>query len=743
MIMKKKLTSLALVILLGAVHGLSQTTPPQQPAAPAPAPKKIIIQTPFGPKEVDAPAEAPPQQTNPVAAPGVPNPATPQQVPANPVATPEVPNPTAPPPSTAAQPSPSTPQAPQVSDDIVPISLQFDNATDIYGLIKIIMGTLNLNYIIDPAVKGSINIYTAGNLRRSDLLPILETILKINGATMVRNGNFYEIVPAASAAKQPLEVQERGPETNPDDQMVLQIIRMKYVAASEMANLLNPFLSGDGANIVVHNAGNVLMIVERRSNLRKLLEIVDLFDTNVFQDERVRLLQVKNNLARDVVADLSSVFAGYGLSNTTAIRFVPIERLNSILVMTPNATVFPEVERWLERLDQNTFKSGIQNYVYHVKNAKASDIQGILSQLYGGATQLSTIYNQPSPNAPMAPSAPQPVPQSTGPPVGTPGQNPAAGTIPAAPNAAVAPNTGFVRSSDVRIIADAVNNQLVIQANPQLIREILETIQELDVLPRQVLVDAQIYEVVLDSSLQFGLTAALQNRGTLSNPQTTASFAGVPPSFTATTFTFVGRTRELVAFLNAAENRSRVRTLSAPSVLVSDNQTADFQVGAEIPVPTATVASDVQVGGNTQFAQTIQFRNTGVLLHVKPQINDSGNVTLDVSQEVSQAGGNTTSSLAAPMIAKSSVNTSIAIQDGQTIAIGGFIRDNQDYAQSRVPLLGRIPVVGALFGSTQRSSGRTELIVLITPHVLRTHDDADTATEELKAKLKEVQKLLK
>jgi general secretion pathway protein D len=737
MIMKKKLTSLALAILLGAVHGLSQTTPPQQPAAPAPAPKKIIIQTPFGPKEVDAPAETPPQQVpaNPVAAPGIPNPAPPQQVPANPVAAPQVPNPAAPSPSAAAQPSPSAPQAPQVSDDIVPISLQFDNATDIYGLIKIIMGTLNLNYIIDPAVKGSINIYTAGNLRRSDLLPILETILKINGATMVRNGNFYEIVPAAAAAKQPLEVQERGPATNPDDQMVLQIIRMKYVAATEMATLLNPFLSGDGANIVVHNAGNVLMIVERRSNLRKLLDIVDIFDTDVFQDERVRLLQVKNNLARDVVSDLSSVFAGYGLSNTTAIRFVPIERLNSILVMTPNATVFPEVEKWLERLDQNAFKSGIQNYVYRVKNAKASDIQNILTQLYGGATQISSIYNQPSPNAPAGP-APSLPPSPTNP-AGTPPQTPPTGAAASTAGPAVA------RSSDIRIISDPVNNQLVIQANPQIIREMLQTIEQLDILPRQVLVDAQIYEVVLDNSLQFGVSAALQNRGTLTNPQTTASFTGSPPFLSATTFTFVGRTRELVAFLNAAENRSRVRTLSAPSVLVSDNMVADFQVGAEIPVPTSTVASNVQVGGNTQFAQTIQFRNTGVILHVKPQINDSGNVTLDVSQEVSQAGGNTTSSLTAPVIAKSSVNTSIAIQDGQTIAIGGFIRENQDYAQSRLPILGRIPVVGALLGSTQRSTGRTELIVLITPHVLRTHDDAGTATDELKAKLKEVQKLLK
>jgi general secretion pathway protein D len=198
-----------------------------------------------------------------------------------------------------------------------------------------------------------------------------------------------------------------------------------------------------------------------------------------------------------------------------------------------------------------------------------------------------------------------------------------------------------------------------------------------------------------------------------------------------------------VAFLNASENRSRVRTLSAPSVLVKDNSLADFTVGADIPVPTSSaVAAGVQQSGNSVFTQTISFRSVGVLMHVRPQINDGGTLTLEVAQEVSDAQPNTTDTIAAPVIGRSAVTSTIIVQDNQTIAISGFIRENKELDRARIPLLGRIPGVGVLFGNTTNSTSRTELIVLITPHVVRTTQDAVSATEELKNKLIEVQKLI-
>jgi general secretion pathway protein D len=687
--MKNTAARMLIAILVLVAAGVSSVAQQQQQI------------TPFGVREIPAP-----------------NAGTPQAPAQQPQAAPAVPQPPAPTPA-AAQPQPAG--APQQGDETVRISLDFDN-TDIYGIIRIVADTLGLNYIIDPAVKGTVNIHTSGTLRRSDLLPILETILKINGATMVKIGNFYQIIPVNTAARQPLEVQEQQrPGAPPDDQIVLQIVRMKFVAAGEMARLLTPYLS-EGASIVNHDAGNILLLSERRSNLRKLLELIDVFDTKVFEGDRVRLIPVKNNLVRDLINDLKSVFAGYGLAETGgAIRFVPLERMNSILVITGNSTIFAEVEKWIERLDQPLATAGLRNFVYKVKNTKASDLSGVLGNLYGSAQRPQAPATAPGQQATPPPAASSPFTSTT-----------ASGV----PSVAVG-------SGSVRIIADEITNSLIIQTTPQEWAEIERTLQQLDLLPRQVLIDAQIYEVTLNDSLSVGLSAILQRSGTLANPQTTASFAGAPPSLAAQTFTFVGRTRELVAFLNASENRSRVRTLSAPSVLVKDNTVADFQVGAEVPIPTTSSITPVQSGGTNLFAQTISFRPTGVIMRVRPQINDSGTLTLEISQEVSQASANTTSGVVAPVIGKTSVNSTIVIQDSQTIAIGGFMRESKELARSRLPLLGRIPIAGVLFGTTNNSNTRTELIVLITPHVLRTREEAEVSTEELKSKLQEVQKLLR
>ena len=385
---------------------------------------------------------------------------------------------------------------------------------------------------------------------------------------------------------------------------------------------------------------------------------------------------------------------------------------------------FREVERWFERLDQPFANTGIRNYVYKVRNSKAADIQSVLSQLYGGALAI------PSQSQAFIPLNALPGTEAAAP-VQT-------------PFGVVQPGGGQTTEGEdeTRIIADSVTNSLIIHATPQEYEEILLTIEQLDLLPLQVLVDAQIYEVTLDDSLSFGVTATLQNRQTLGVTETTASFAGAPPSLAATTFSLVGRTRQLVAFLNAAENRSRVRTISAPSVLVSDNMQAQFQVGAEIPIPTSSSITPVQAAGTNLFAQTIQFRETGVLLNVLPQINEGGRVTLTIEQEISQAGANTTSGIVAPVIGKSSVTSTIVVQDGQTIALGGFIRESREFGRSRIPILGRIPVFGALFGNTRTIESRSELIILITPHVLRDFDDAGVATEELKSRLEEIQDLL-
>ena len=649
--MTKFARAIAVVVILFMVNAseISYATPLQQQLQPGPG--KKTVQGVFGPVEVDVSDPRPGIAFGP-----------PLQ-PAAPAATA--------PPVPAQNTPPAAPAPVNSQDPVIPVQLHFNNA-EIHGVIDVIAGILAINYAIDPSVRGTVNLNSSGDIRRSDLLPILETILKMNGATMIKSGNFYQIVPANTAVRNPIEVQSALPAVAPDDQIIVQVVAMKYVAADEMTKLLTPFLSESG-NIVAQ--GGLLLITDRRSNLRKLLDIIDNFDSRAFQGERVRILPIKNSKVKDVADDLKTVFTGYALSTNTAIRFLPIERMNSVLVVSANPAVFPEVERWLQQLDQPVLTSGLRNYVYQVQNAKAADIQRVLAELYGAASTQST--SAPAVRPPQG-NNPAPAP--------APAVEISPGTL---PSVDVAPS-GARLSAELRVIADTINNQLVIQATPQDYQTVERTIEDLDILPRQVLIDAQVYEVVLDHSLSLGLSAILQTRGTLANPQTTGSFSS-STGLSVTTFAFIGRSRELVAFLNAQENRSRVRTLSAPSILVSNNSQAQMQVGAEIPIPTSSAASGAQQNGSTLFAQTIQFRDTGVILNVTPQINAGGNVTLNISQEISQAQANTTSAIVAPVIGKSSVKSTVVVKDGETIPITGFIRESEELTTESDTAAGRHP----------------------------------------------------
>ena len=295
-------------------------------------------------------------------------------------------------------------------------------------------------------------------------------------------------------------------------------------------------------------------------------------------------------------------------------------------------------------------------------------------------------------------------------------------------------------------MADPQNNALIVQCSPQDFELIQETIRQLDRVPRQVLINVRIYEVVLTDELSLGVSAFLQNRNrpTVPSPSaTTASFGAggaVSAGLNLATRALMGDTRELVAFLNAAETRSRSRVLSAPTVIASDNVAANIQVGSSIPTLTSQGVIPGGTGGGSLFSNTVSNRNTGVILSVTPRINAGGWVTLAVRQEVSSPGPPPTAGIQSPTINIRSVETQVTIKNGQTIAIGGIISETKGISRNRVPLLGSIPVVGLLFGTTSRTTERTELIALITPQVIEDIEQASDLTEELKSTLKGLKK---
>ena len=735
----------------------TQADPVQEPAQPpahsqAQAPSKEPAQQPAQPPAAQ-PAQPPAEQ-----------PAQPpaQQPPAEQPAQPPAQQPPAeqPPAEQPAQPPDQQPPQPPAAAQKQPgarISLHLENA-NLLQVIGIIAAELKMNYVMDPGVKGVVNINTLGNLRQEDLLSLLQTILRANGATAVQSGSFWRIVPLEGAPRVPLPLTQdpTGASLPPDDRMVMNVVALSFVTAADMSKILSSYLSEAG-HIVTHEPGNILLITDTSRSLRRLMELVNLFDRSALAQQRVRLFPIENSQASRLVEDLEEIFQAYALSEKgAAVRFIALERINSILAATPNPEVYAEVQQWIEKLDKPVRRGGLQNFTYEVENRAVEELAFVLAGLYGTSRSMM----DPAATGGAAPG--MAMPGMAGPGMIAQGMM-AAGGVGAAggrmtPGGQQSAIGGMGRTSrgpmqivipampggmlqgPARIVPDLINNTLVIQATPQDYEVILETLKELDVMPRQVLIEAKVYEVTLTGALAFGVEAFLQQRsGAFRKPLGQFGISGTEtfpnPGLSASVGTLIGRSRELFLFLNAQENRGRTRVLSAPTILASDNTEARIQVGQEIPLQTQSGVAF----GTVSPVSTFQRRDTGVILSVTPRINPSGLVSMSIEQEVSTpVSGGTLAT-----IQQRSMSTQVTVQDGETIALGGIIAETRIVSTNRVPLLGRIPGLGLLFGTTSDATVRTELIVLITPTVIKDMGEAKVATQEFRDKLKELGKLLR
>ena len=620
------------------------------------------------------------------------------------------------------------------------MGFRLENA-DLIQFINLVAGELKMNYVLDPTVKGVVTISTSGELKPEDLFPILETVLKMNGATAVKVGDLYRIIPLVAAPKNPLGVSTGGAALPADDRMMMQIIPLKFVFAGDMSKMLTPFLS-EGGQMTELDAANTLILVDDSLNVKRLMEILHEFDNASFGSERVRLIPVHNNVASAVAPELETIFATYALSDKqTPLRFVPLDRINGILVAAADPGAFAEVERWIEKLDQPAPRDGIQTFVYRVQYSEADRLVRLLGGLLGintlsGSQGGSSERGRGSGQASTGLGSLQEgnVQQSSS---GTAGS-----TTPFA--AAGGTDVGAGPESKLRIITDPVSNSIVVQGTAQQYAEIARTLDKLDIVPRQVMIEARVYEVDLTGDLSFGLEFALQQRtaGTPVPPilGDTGVSSNTPGNLSVSGGIWYNPTRQLLAFLTASQNRTRVRTLSAPTLITTDSTQARIQVGESVPVLTSQgLASGGQIGGNSLYTSTVNNVDTGVILNVTPRITSTGLVSLNIDQEISNVVPPATSStIQSPSFSKRSVVTRAVAQDGQTIALGGLISYSYTTTTNRVPLLGDIPWLGALFGSTSYSSQETELIVLLTAHIISTLPGATAATKELEEKLRDL-----
>jgi len=302
-----------------------------------------------------------------------------------------------------------------------------------------------------------------------------------------------------------------------------------------------------------------------------------------------------------------------------------------------------------------------------------------------------------------------------------------------------------------RVVPNPMDNTLLIQATPQEYEKILKLLRDMDVAPRQVLIEAKIYEVVLTGAFQAGVTAYLQRQGSndLGAPSSLANLSTRTPQYASATGLvltagmLVGRSRELLGILTASEDNRKTKVISAPVIIATDSIPASINVGQEVPTLSSQAVTGIQQGGSSLFANTISNRGSGVTLKVVARINPSGIVTLVIAQEIStpQAPG-AGDAIQSPSFSTRSLQTQVTVQDGDTIAIGGIIRETDTSSSAGIPFLHRIPVLGAAFGAKSTSKERTELIVFMTPKVIYDTNSMVEASDELKSKLKRLTKIM-
>jgi general secretion pathway protein D len=520
----------------------------------------------------------------------------------------------------------------------------------------------------------------------------------------------------------------------------VRVLPLQHIAAHEMAQILEPFTSGGKQVLRVDQQRNLLILAASGDAMGRLLETVRIFDVDQMAGMSVALFTPEFVDAKTLGEELDKLLADKerGLLKGM-VRFEVIERLNGLMVITPRPEQLAQVRRWVQRLDRDSSGAGQRLFIYRVQNGKAVELANVLNQLFQPESEAT-------PPAQLAPGLQMAELQSPTPAAAEAADTPAA-TPPPAPvvGGTVGGGDGlsFSPEAKVKVIADEPNNALVILAGSSEYRQILAALKQLDAVPLQVLIEVTIAEVSLTNNLEYGvewffrngLPDGLSGRGTLELGLADFGAAGIAGgSAGALGFSYaVLSGTDVVGLLNLLDKESNISILSSPSLLVLNNQEARIQVGDEISIKTAEQSS-VTTGTDVALTSTFERRETGVMLNVKPRVNPGGLVIMDVEQEVSNVPQADVGS-DNPRIQQRKIKSSVAVQSGDSVLLGGLIKDNRDNSEAGIPVLHRMPLLGPLFGTTAVNSDRSELLVVITPRYIEDRNAAIRVTDEFRSKL--------
>lgn len=648
------------------------------------------------------------------------------------------------------------------SSDSEAYNLNFDDM-DLHEVITAISDILGFNYTIDPRVAGKVTLMTKDKIAREDLFSVFETILKLNNATVIEKDGLYQIIPLTTAKQEYLPPRLADRKDLPDsDRFIFQIVPLKYIAAEEMVKIVKPFMSPQGSDAIAKDT--VLIMLDSSANIKKLMSLIELFDVDVFDRLHVNLYETKYADAEEMAGELDEVFQSFELPATTArgggITFVPITRLNMVLAISANQALVDKAIQWAARMDTEVSGSTEKIFVYYVQNGRANEIYDVLSQVFLGEAVAPTkktefqskMRERRSPyerdNERQRGLNTERTRTSE-----TEKKQPAQTAAARRSREATEREYRGGLSGLVDFVVDERNNAIITQASERDYRIIERTIRQLDVYPKQVLIEVYIAEIRLDDDLSLGVEWWYGNKvgdgayrvdvtGVAPPPPTDDDGDGIPDPSTITGLAsqipaglkyVIGDQEEFMAEFRAFASKGKANIISSPHVIATDNNEATIEITEEVPIQSGSVYT---TGGSDYVTSETEYRDTGIILNVTPHINDKGLVSLEVSQEVSEISEKTLEQgTGNPIFLKRYAETTMTVQNGQTVILGGLIRETRSKAKSGVPFLSDIPILGYLFGFHNDTTARSELMLMLTPHVITSIQEADDITKEFRDKL--------
>ncbi|WP_081916679.1 type II secretion system secretin GspD [Luteibacter sp. 9135] len=663
------------------------------------------------------------------------------------------------------------------------VTFNFENQP-VEAVVKAILGDLlHENYSITPGVQGNVSFSTSQPVTAEQALPILETLLSWTNNALVHSNGRYVVVPAKDAVAGNL-VPSLGANA-PAGGLQARLFPLHYISATEMQKLIKPFARPD-ATLLADPTRNVIVMAGTPSELDNYQRTVATFDVDWLRGMSVGVFSLQRAEVKDLTPMLDKLFGDKGNTPMAGLlRFIPIERTNSLVVISPQPAYLEEVRSWIDRIDHGGGNEP-QLYVYDVRNVQASDLADYLSDIYGGGSGGGGSSDRGGKVGPGLTSGSLgggdndlgnrggsglgsntgSFGNSSGSSSGSSGLINTTGGLGGGSygsnggssfgggssmgsgggsglgdddnTSSRRQRNGPITTDDgVRITSVDSNNQLMVRCRPAQWAEIEQAIKRLDAVPLQVQIETRILEVALTGEFQFGVQWYLEGLVGSTNGQPTQpgnkqqwALGNGGASYGGESFFYSFVNNNISVALRAMETSGNTKTLSAPSLVVLNNQKAHIQVGDQIPI------TQTYINTNANSDNTIgqlEYKDTGVILNVRPRVNPGGLVYLNINQVVSAPGQKDTATGNFP-IQQREVATQVAVQSGQTVLLGGLIKQDEGVTDTGIPGLNRIPVFGRLFGSTTRSRNRTELIVLITPRVITNGDEAKQVTDEYQRK---------